>query len=285
MGIASVTVQGSPLESVMQGVLPAAAELYVESDNLPDILSRPRVAIVGSRRISAYGQAVTEKFASELASQGVVVVSGLAFGVDAAAHRAALSAGGLTAAVLPGGAGDIYPRSHRGLAEQILQCGGAIIYEHPPGTPAYKWNFIGRNRIVSGISHALLITEASVKSGTMHTARFALEQGKDVFAVPGNITSPTSEGTNNLIRSGASLAASPSDILEALGIRSAARKQPRSSDPAEQCILDLLGADVADGADVLERSGLPVERFNQTLTMLEITGRIRALGNNHWAVS
>jgi DNA processing protein len=258
--------------------------LFVKSDNLEDILSRPRVAIVGSRKVTPYGRAVTAKLAGELAEQGIVIVSGLAYGVDAIAHRAVLEKGGLTIAVLPSSLDDIYPRAHRGLAEQIVQGGGALLSEYQPGTPAYKWNFIERNRIVSGIADVLLITEAATNSGTMHTARFALEQGKDVLCVPGNIMSPTSEGTNNLIKTGATLVSSTEDILNVLGLKPASKKVVTGSTPEEQRLLDLLGENVMDGNQLLESSELALEKYNQALVMLEITGKIRNVGNNQWAV-
>ncbi len=284
--VTRVTVTGSNFEKLTQGVMPAVTHLYVASDNLDDLLSRPKVAIVGSRKVSQYGQEVTYKFASELARAGVVIVSGLALGVDAIAHKAALEAGGLTIAVLPSSLQKIYPASHHNLAQQITNQGGALISEYEAGTRAYKNQFIERNRIVSGISDALLITEAAVTSGTMHTARYALEQGKEVLAVPGNITSPVSEGTNNLIKTGAAVATSVQDVFNTLGIAPAmARPAIKGENNAEQCILDLLCNDVSDGEELLIRSELPVTEFNQAFTMMEITGKVRALGANRWTVS
>lgn len=279
-------VKGSVFELVLQGITPAVETIYIQSNNLDDLMSRPRVAIVGTRKVTLYGKTVTHQFASELAKAGVVIVSGLAIGVDAIAHRAALEAGGLTIAVMPCGLGQIYPSSHCGLAEQILEQGGALISEYPPGSNiAYKNQFVERNRIVSGMSDALLITEATANSGTMHTARFALEQGKDILAVPGNITSPTSIGTNNLIRTGATPASSTQDVFNILGISAQATKPTvRGSTPEEQCILDLLSSDIRDGTELLARSRLPIDQFNQTFTMMEITGKIRSLGVNQWTI-
>ena len=169
---------------------------------------------------------------------------------------------------------------------QILQHGGTLISEYPDGEPAYKDHFIARNRIASGLGDALLITEAAEKSGTLHTANFALEQGKPVLAVPGNITSLTSAGTNNLIKAGATPVTSAQDVFHALGMEFAEKKReaPRSGNPNEQAILDLLFSGVSDGTDLLGQSELEVSLFNQTLTMLEIRGRIRPLGNNRWAL-
>jgi DNA processing protein len=256
MKVTTLTVKGSPYEPEFEGITPAVEQLFVRSDNFQDLLARPRVAIVGSRKISAYGKAVTAQFAGQLAKQGIVIVSGLAYGVDSIAHRAALEAG------------------------------GALLSEYPEGTPPYPVNFIERNRIVSGMSSVLLITEAADKSGTMHTARFALEQGKEVLAVPGNITSPTSVGTNNLIKTGAITVTSPEDVLGVLGFkRNTQAPRVKGSNGIEQCILDLLTDNISDGNELLSHSRLSSSEFNQALTMMEITGKVKALGANQWTIS
>jgi len=286
MDVNTLTLEGSVFAPVFEGIMPAVTTLYVCSDNLEDLLSRPRVAIVGSRKISPYGKAVTAQFAGELARQGIVIVSGLAYGVDAVAHQAALDAGGLTIAVLPSSLQKIYPTAHTSLARRIVEQGGALITEYPAGSEiAWKNQFIERNRIVSGMSNALLITEAAINSGTMHTARFALEQGKDVLAIPGNISSPTSAGTNNLLKVGAAPATSPQDVLEALGMKSQpARPSIRGGSAHEQLILDLLSRDIHDGNQLLTSSSLSTSEFNQALTMMELTGKVKALGANQWSL-
>ena len=285
MNVTTLTVPDLPIASVFEGIVPAVGRLYV-TGGLNELLLRPRVAIVGSRKISQYGKVVTARLARELVQQGIVIVSGLAYGVDATAHRGALEAGGLTIAVLPSSLDEIYPAAHRNLASAIVEGGGALISEYPKGTPTLKHNFIGRNRIVSGMSDALLITEAAENSGTMHTARFALEQGKDVLAVPGNITSPTSAGTNNLIKSGAIPATSSQDVLDVLGLtRSTAAARVKGGTTHEQTILDLLEDNISDANELLVRSNLSMDHFNQALTMMEITGKVKSAGNNHWTVS
>lgn len=282
----TLILEQSPYAGIFQGIRPAIEKLHILSDNLDDLMSRPKVAIVGSRKITPYGSQVTAQFASELARAGVVIVSGLAYGVDVCAHKAALDAGGLTIAVLPSGLDTIYPRVHYNLAMQIVGQGGALITEYDAGTPAFKWNCIKRNCIVSGMSDVLLITEAAINSGTMHTARFALEQGKDVLTVPGNITSPTSAGTNHLIKVGANPALCPEDVLNILGIKPMESKPKiKAANPQEQCILSLLEDNVSDGSELLTRAALPVEIFNQTLAMMEITGKVRSLGNDSWTLS
>jgi DNA processing protein len=208
----------------------------------------------------------------------------MALGIDGEAHKAALSAGGKTVAVLPCGLDRFYPSSHHNLARQILEKGGALISEYPEGTEPRRENFIERNRLVSGISDALLVIEAAEKSGTLHTVNFALEQGKTVLAVPGNITSPISKGTNNLIKAGAIPVTDISDILNALDIPD----QPEQTEllsaetPEELLILKLLHKGINDSAELLRASNLGTSQFNQALTMLELNGRIRPLGAGHW---
>lgn len=258
------------------------SQLFVRSNNWEQIMQRPRVAIVGSRKVTAYGREVTRQLAADLARTGVVVVSGLAIGVDSIAHKAALDAGGLTLAVLPGGLGQIYPSSHTQLAHQILDQGGALVSEYAPDVHPQKWFFVERNRLVSGLSHALLVTEAAEKSGTLHTANFALDQGREVLAVPGNITSPLSRGTNNLIRIGATPVTSAQDILNILGMTGDQKAKPHSNNPHEQAIINLIHDGEREGSQLLQQSGLSVQAFNQALTMLEIQGVVQALGANQW---
>jgi DNA processing protein len=259
--------------------------LFVAGRELIDLLDRPKVAIVGSRKVSTYGKEVTYRFARYLAEQGITIISGLALGVDSIAHRAALEAGGLTIAILPGSIERIYPSSHRQLASQIIEQGGALLSEYPAGSDIYKHNFIARNRLVSGLADALLITEAAEKSGSLHTARFALEQGKEVLAIPGNITSPNAAGTNNLLKAGALVATEPSDVLHAMGLASLTSRPvtaPQGATDDESLILAQLAAGTTDGEALLRNSGLSVEQFNQSLTMLEISGKVRSLGANQW---
>jgi DNA processing protein len=287
MNVKVLTLESTDFPGKLRTVTPVPKELFILSTkNINELISRPCVTIVGSRKVSMYGKTITSALAGELAKAGVVVISGLAIGVDSIAHRAALDAGGLTIAVLPSGFNHIYPGSHHGLAEEIVARGGALVSEYPPDTGiSYKSNFIARNRITSGLGDALLITEAAAKSGTLHTAQFAIEQGKEVLAVPGNITSATSAGTNTLIKTGATPITDTGDIFAVLGIKQGAGQcAPTGANINEQTLLDLLFSGVSDGAVLLEDSKLPVHIYNQTLTMLEIRGHIRPLGNNHWAL-
>lgn len=176
-------------------------------------LRAPSVSLVGTRKASSYGLTQANRFARFLAQAGLVVVSGLALGVDGAAHQGALEAGGRTLAVLPCGADQIYPQAHAKLASEICRTGGALLTEYPPGQVAQKHHFILRNRIIAGLSRATLVVEARKKSGTMITAHHAAEQSRDLYALPGNISQPRSAGCNWLIRHGAILAADPLDLL------------------------------------------------------------------------
>lgn len=287
MKIHKITLFTSDVPEKLRNIPDPPKQLFALGNNVNELFSRPCVSIIGSRKVTAYGKDVTLKLAGELAKAGVVIISGLALGVDSLAHKAALDAGGLTIAVLPTSVDTPYPATNRNLARQILEQGGALISERDDGFPNMKHLFIARNRIVAGLCDALLITEAAEKSGTLHTANFALEQGRPVLAVPGNITSPTSAGTNNLIKTGATPVTSVQDVFYALGIEPQTEKKqaPRSHDPNEQMLIDLLFSGTSDGAELLEQSGLDLRLFNQTLTMLEIRGHIRPLGNNKWGLS
>lgn len=258
-------------------------QLYVMGE-LNALLSQPRVGIVGSRKVTTYGTAVTQQLAGALSKAGVVIISGLALGVDGLAHQAAVEQGGPTIAVLPCGLDHIYPRTHAQLAERILQQGGAVVTEYPEGTEPYPANFLARNRLIAGLSDVLVITEAAQRSGSLSTANHALNQGKEVFAVPGNITSPQSAGTNNLIKSGATPVTEANDILSVLDLTQAITSSALPATEQEAIILKLIKQGVSDGSQLLSKSKLEPAIFNQTLTMLEITGKIKPLSNNHWSL-
>lgn len=248
----------------------------------------PTVAIVGTRKPTAYGREVTYQFAKELAERGVVIVSGLALGVDGIAHTAACDAGGATVAVLPCGLPRIYPSSHRGLAERIVATGGALLTEYGADqTISYQSNFLERNRIVAGLSDALLITEAAVRSGTLSTATHALAQGKEVFVIPGNITSPMSTGCNALLKQGALVATCANDIVERIApqLLTHQARLTLGNNSTEVAILIQLQAGVRDGDEIQRRTGLSSTVISTSLTMLEIRGSIRSLGANQWTLT
>lgn len=246
----------------------------------------PSLAIVGTRKPTSYGKEVTHRFAYELAKQGVVIVSGLALGVDAIAHRAALEARGTTLAILGNGLPTIQPATNRQLAKDIVENGGAIISEYEQDTPALSHHFLERNRLVSGLSDAVLITEAAARSGTLNTASHALEQGKDVFVIPGNITSPMSLGCNQLIKQGAIVVTSPDDILEVLAPRSKTTQTslPLGDTELETAIIALIASGVRDGEELQQKTNVSATELSTALTMLELSGSIRALGSNQWTL-
>lgn len=247
---------------------------------------QPTVAIVGTRRPTAYGKEVTYQFAHDLASYGIVIVSGLALGVDAIAHRGALDAGGTTIAVLANGVDRIYPATNYDLGQSIIKSGGAIISEYEPGVDARDFQFLERNRIVSGLSDAVIVTEAAIRSGTMSTVAHALEQGREVFVVPGNITSPLSAGCNNLIKQGAHPITCANDVIEIIApdLLRAQTLLPLGSTPLESKIINLLQSGIRDGDELQDLSEVAASEFSQTITMMEISGTIRALGGNQWTL-
>lgn len=245
------------------------------------------VAIVGTRQPTMYGKQVTFDLAYKLAQKGIVIVSGLAYGIDSVAHTAALDAGGTTLAVMAHGLDTVYPKGNSQLARRILDHGGALISEYPEGVGVMKHQFLARNRIVSGLADALIVIEAGKRSGTLATVMYALEQGKEVFAVPGNINSPQSYGPNRLIQQGAHPVTCVEDILAVLApeLLDGPKSAPTGQNAAQTTILGLLYEGVSRGDELQSQSRLDASRFMQTLTELEIDGLIQRLGGNHWALS
>lgn len=251
----------------------------------------PVVAIVGSRKPSAYGREVTEQLAGDLATAGCIIVSGLALGIDGIAQKAALEAGGTVIGVIPNELPDISPQTNYKLAMNIIENGGAILSEWKKGDGKIvnRWSFLERNRLVSGLADAVIITEAAERSGTLNTAAHALSQGRDVFAVPGNITSPLSAGSNALLKQGALVATTATDILDVITpstARSATDQAviPLGETPAENTIINLLRTGLRDGDQLQQQSGLNPADFATALTMLEINSVIKPLGANNWTL-
>ena len=282
------------------------------------------VAIVGSRHNTRYGQEIAYKLAYELARNGVIVVSGLAYGIDSIAHQGALDAGGVTVAVLGTPIDKIYPTTHKPLAAEIIKTGGAIISEYAPRTAEYKdapiapaeavlsggkWldcnygcpknvenrriemksSFLYRNRLISGLSDIVVVIEAAEHSGTLNTAAHALNQGKDVYAVPGNITNPYSRGCNNLLKQGAIPYTEPDDILSVLfpeKYQKSAKKSAKilGDTPLETEVLKLIASGVQNGEEIIKTLSLDPALFNETITFLEIKSLVRSLGANYWSL-
>ncbi len=246
------------------------------------------VAVVGTRRVTPYGRQVTAEIARFLAQNGVTVVSGLARGVDAIAHQTAIQAGGRTIAVLGNGVDVVYPPEHRKLASDIaLQ--GALVSDYPLGTPPDGVNFPPRNRIISGLSLATVVVEAGEKSGALITAEFAVEQGRDVFAVPGSILTPQSEGTNRLIEQGARPLLKMAEILDALKLEQIPEKQlTRKLNPAsavEKNLLNCLSQDPMHVDELCGLSGLPISQVSATLTMMELKGMVTQVGGMNYVAA
>lgn len=258
----------------------------------------PTVAIVGARKQTAYGEEVAYRAAYAVAKMGAVVVSGLAYGIDSVAHRGALDAGGITIAVLGTPIDRIYPMRNVGLAREIVDKGGAIMSEYGPGETGGGHGeqggarFLYRNRIIAGLSDAVFVAEAAEHSGSLNTAAHALEQGKDVYAAPADITRVNSEGCNRLIQKGAYPYMSPADILERLFPgRSSARRSSKKAQLAfsggtelERRILGEISKGVRDGGEIVERLGVSAAEFNQAITMLELSDMVKALGMNRWTL-
>jgi DNA processing protein len=251
--------------SLLRAIHDPPPGLFLRGEAEPELLSRPAVAIVGARACSGYGASVARRLGSELAAAGLVVVSGLARGIDAEAHRGALAAEGTTVAVLGCGIDRDYPAAHAELARRVATK-GLIVAEYAPGVEPAPWRFPARNRIVAGLCATTVVVEARERSGALITADLALEEGREVFAVPGEITSSLSAGTNALLKLGAAPLTSAADVLASFGI------EPEEPEPGERSpLLDLLPA----SADELVRStGLGADEIARTLVELEIEGRV-----------
>lgn len=276
----------SPKYPLLLKEIPDPPSVLYAKGNLSLLQSTSGLGVVGSRKATSYGRGVIHSLVRPLDPTKIMVVSGLALGIDSTAHHVALEAHIPTIAVLPCGLDVIYPSSHTTLAQRILNEGGALVSEYANGKRPMRHHFIQRNRIVSGLSKALLVVEASEKSGTLHTVRFALEQGRSVMAVPGDISKPSSIGTNNLIAQGARITTSYQDIYDELGIneQSTQHQELFGANEEELVILRLLQAGNSDGQTLFEKSQLTNQIFQQTMTMLEISGKIQPTGANKWTI-
>ncbi|MFN3704885.1 MAG: DNA-processing protein DprA [Thermoflexales bacterium] len=280
VGACAITWEDPDYPRLLAQVPDAPPVLFVRGTLSPQ--DEWAVAIVGTRRASLYGKQVADMLATELARASVVVVSGLARGIDAVAHEAALKAGGRTLAVLGCGVDVVYPPEHARLAQRIVEH-GALISDYPPGTPPDAQNFPPRNRIISGLSLGVVVVEADERSGALITAQFAAEQGRDVFAVPGNIFNQSSRGTNQLIREGAKVVTNVQCILEELNLERApeqlALSQAVPEDETERQLLAQLSHDPVE-MDVLVRAlGLPPDQVAARLALMELRGLVRQAGS------
>jgi DNA processing protein len=269
------------------------AWLFLKGD--PDLLHHPQLAIVGSRNPTRGGRENATEFSRELAGQGLGITSGLASGIDAAAHEGALAANGITLAVVATGLDRVYPASNRELAHRIADS-GLLVSEFPPGTEPRPGHFPSRNRIISGLSLGVLVAEATEKSGSLITARLATEQGREVFAIPGSIHNPLARGCHRLIRQGAKLVEQASDILEELAPFITARTPadtgaiPDSASPAEEeqpdeeytKLLEIVGYDPISIDEIIRQSGLTAAEVSSMLLLLELQGHVESFSGNRF---
>jgi DNA processing protein len=283
-----MTIKDNLYPEILKEIHTAPALLYYKGEIKKNELS---IAIVGSRKISIYGQRVASQLANELSRAGLTIVSGMAFGVDSIAHRECVKLKNRAIAVLGGGINisSIYPSTNRKMAEEIIS-NGAVISEYPIGTPPLRQHFPARNRILSGLSLGVLIVESAERSGTLITARFALEQNREVFAVPGSIYSKTSEGTNNLIKLGAKLVNKAEDILEELNLESITEiKKAREIIPdneEEKIILENLSPDEPIQIDKLAKIiEMNTSALSSLLTLMEIKGKVKNVGGMRYVVA
>ena len=262
----------------------APAALFVRGD--PALLATTQVAIVGSRAATPAGRETATDFAARLAAAGLSITSGLAVGIDAAAHRGALAADGITIAVCATGLDDVYPREHAELAERIAG-GGALVSEFPTATPPRAAHFPQRNRVLSGLARGVLVVEAAARSGTLITARHAADQGREVMAIPGSIHNERSRGCHRLIRDGAALVESPEDVLATLqipGLLPPVATQIRGGrlDSGGEILLNALGFEPADLDRIVERTGLAAPEVVSKLQLLELEGRVESLAGGRF---
>ncbi|MBE95839.1 DNA-processing protein DprA [Marinobacter sp.] len=282
-GTAIVTMADADYPEPLRHIHDGPLVLYVRGDR--SLLGREQIGIVGSRNATRAGLEHARSFAAALGQKGLLVTSGLALGVDGAAHAGALDAGFPTVAVIGNGVDKPYPYRHRTLSERIAG-EGVIVSEYPPGTSAKAGHFPRRNRIISGLSRGILVVEAGLKSGSLITARLALEQGREVFAIPGSVHNPLARGCHHLIRQGAKLVETVDDICEELGgwwtgqnegdPSSVVMKRPaiEGLDSREIAVLEALGYDPQSTDDLCSVTGLPADQLMQSLLLLELQGLV-----------
>lgn len=283
-GVGVLTLLDKNYPELLRQIFDPPPVLYFRGELLPS--DKQALAVVGTRRITSYGREVTQMLVRDLAEYKLTIVSGLARGVDALAHKTALDSGTRTIAVLGSGVDVIYPLQNKQLAEEIIK-NGALVSEYPPGTEPIPGHFPARNRIISGLSLGVLITEADEKSGSLITAGFALEQNREVFAVPGPIYSKLSLGPTELIKQGAKLVSKPWDIVEELNLsqqKKLNKEQIVGETKEEQKIIDLLENENKHIDQLLRESRLTTDKLNGLLVTMELAGKIKNLGSGNYSL-
>lgn len=285
-GVILATLEDENYPPLLKHVADAPPVLYIRGELRP--VDELALAVVGTRRATVYGKQACERLVQEVAGRGVTIVSGLARGIDAVAHRTALAAGGRTVAVVASGVDVVYPPDHAALARDIA-LNGAIISEYAFGTPPEAGNFPARNRIISGMTRATLVVEAGDSSGALITANFALEQGRDVLAVPGSILAASSVGTNRLIQQGAKLIQDAQDILDELDVvtvgQQLAFRSIAPDDPVERSLLDVLSGEPLHIDEIVRQINLPVSAVSSALALLELKGMARHVGGMQYVTT
>lgn len=286
--VKALTLEGNSIPERLQNIPKAPKKLFHRGLDLKSLLESRTVAIVGSRKVDSYGLHVTKLLSSGLAERGFVVISGMALGVDAIAHKAALEAGENTIAVLPCGIGTLYPSTNTQLGQRIVT-NGCLISENEGDYMPYAHDFLIRNRLISGLADVVIVTQAAARSGSLNTARHALEQGRTVMSVPGPITSQLCEGTNNLLKMGALPVTSVADVFHALGLEATDKETKRNYDllarnDGELFLIKLLQDGLTDGEAIRGKLNMSAQELNVHLTMLEIRGVIAPLGANNWTL-
>lgn len=283
--IKMITIYNPEYPTMLANIADPPLCLYCRGNT--QLLNTLCVAIVGTRKPSEYGIVTTKQFAKELVENDVTIVSGMAVGVDTLAHKTALENNGKTIAVLAGGLYHIYPAVNFQLSKTLAE-NNLILSENSPDTTPQAYNFPIRNRIIAGLSRAVLVTEAGEKSGSLHTINYAIDYGRDIFAIPGRINSPNSVGCNNIIKEySGSIALSPDDILAALDIKKQENSKITSIqlDLNEQIILNYIMAEKKTFQEIADHTGMPVNELNATLLNLEVEGLITKLANNSYIKS
>ena len=277
----AITLFDNDYPENLKEIIDAPYVLYIKGKL--KVVDNRSVAIIGSRLMTSYGKEVARKFATGLSDYGITIVSGLALGVDAEAQRAALVAGGRSIAVLASGLDIISPLTNKALALELIKGSGAIVSEYPLGHVPFKHDFAVRNRLISGLSKAVLVVEARIKSGTFYTVNAAATQGRPVFAIPGPITSPTSEAPNYLIQNGAKLAVSVKDILEELNMEVMVDREKvekvMPGSPLESKILKFMEVEPLHLDEIVRMSGIPTAEVSARLTIMEMKGIVKNVRN------